>query len=122
MRKRSTTDVAGDPRREPPGTTDWAALRRMTDAEVLAGAESDPDALPVTPERAPTFRPISRVKRIRERLGMSQPEFSEAFGIPVGTLRDWEQHRSEPEGAAATLVRAIETEPETMLRLLRVAA
>ncbi|MBT9556801.1 MAG: helix-turn-helix domain-containing protein [Myxococcales bacterium] len=94
----------------------------MTDAEVVGAAESDPDALPVTPERAPSFRPIARVKRVRERLGLSQAEFSESFGIPLGTLRDWEQHRSEPEGATASLVRAIEREPETIMRILQAAA
>ena len=57
-----------------------------------------------------------------QRLGMTQVEFAEAFGLPVSTLRDWEQRRSTPDAPARALLRAIEREPETMRRLLSRAA
>lgn len=47
---------------------------------------------------------------------------TEAFGLPVSTLRDWEQHRSTPDAPARALLRAIDREPETMRRLLSHAA
>jgi len=44
-----------------------------------------------------------RIKRLREAAGMSQPRLAEAAGIPVHTLRQWEQDRRLPswEGAVA---------------------
>ncbi|MFI0608770.1 MAG: helix-turn-helix domain-containing protein [Anaerolineae bacterium] len=64
------------------------------------------------------MHPVSPVKLLRKRLGMTQVQFAEAFGLPVSTLRDWEQHRSKPDAPALALLRAIEREPETMARLL----
>ena len=40
------------------------------------------------------------VKAIRRSTGLSQVAFAQSFGIPIGTLRDWEQGRSRPEGVA----------------------
>ena len=39
---------------------------------------------------------------IRKRLGMSQREFANALGVPVATLRNWEQNRVAMEPATAT--------------------
>jgi putative transcriptional regulator len=106
----------------PRGETDWAEVSSMTDDEVLAAACSDPDAQPLNPEALAKMRRISPVKALRQRLGMTQVEFAEAFGLPVSTLRDWEQRRSTPDAPARALLLAIEREPETMRRLLSHAA
>jgi putative transcriptional regulator len=106
----------------PRGDTDWAHLDAMTDDEVLEAARSDPGAQPLSPEQLARMRPVSRVKVLRQRLGMTQVAFAGAFGLPVSTLRDWEQHRSSPDAPARALLRAIEREPETMRRLLDRAA
>jgi putative transcriptional regulator len=34
------------------------------------------------------MRRVSRVKVLRQRLGMTQMEFAEAFHLPITTLRD----------------------------------
>jgi putative transcriptional regulator len=108
---------------EPPrGETDWAAVSARTDEEVLAAALSDPDAQPLDSETLAKMRRVSPVKRLRQRLAMTQAEFAEAFRLPISTLRDWEQHRSTPDAPARALLRAIEREPETMRRLLSQAA
>jgi putative transcriptional regulator len=44
-------------------------------------------------------------------LGMTQEEFAQAYEIPVGTLRDWEQGRREPDHASKTLLKLIERMP-----------
>ena len=82
------------------GKTDWARLDAMTDDDVLAAARADPDAQPLTPEQLATMRRVSRVKALRQRLGMTQAEFAEAFRLPITTLRDWEQRRSVPDAPA----------------------
>ena len=61
------------------------------------------------------------VQSIRKRLGMSQAEFSTRFGIPPGTLRDWEQGRRIPEGPARVLLKVIETDPKAVERALAAA-
>lgn len=42
--------------------------------------------------RARIVRPVD-IKAVRMRIGKTQGQFSEDFKLPVGTLRDWEQHR-----------------------------
>jgi putative transcriptional regulator len=100
------------------GKTDWKRLDALTDEEVTAAARSDHDAQPLTPEKLEKMRRVSRVKALRERLGMTQMQFAEAFHLPVTTLRDWEQHRSTPDAPARALLLAIERDPEVMRRLL----
>lgn len=123
MSKTGITRITVKPGDTPPrGDTDWARVNSMTDEEVLAAARSDPDAQPLTSEELARMQRISPVKALRQRLGMTQVEFAEAFHLPVSTLRDWEQRRSTPDAPARALLQAIELEPETMRRLLGRAA
>ena len=119
MSKTGTTRVTvkpGEPK--PRGDTDWERLGSLTDKEVVAAALSDPEAQPLTPEQLARMRRVSRVKVLRQRLGMTQAEFAEAFHLPITTLRDWEQRRSTPDAPARALLLAIERDPEVMRRLL----
>jgi putative transcriptional regulator len=75
-------------------------LRPMSDAEVMAAALADPDAQPLTTEDFKRMRRIPRAKIIRRALSLTQEEFSARFGIPLGTLRDWEQGFAEPDSCA----------------------
>lgn len=119
MSKTATTRVTVKPGEAPQrGDTDWARLDAMTDEEVVAAARSDPDAQPLTAEQLAKMRRVSRVKALRQRLGMTQAQFAEAFHLPITTLRDWEQHRSTPDAPARALLLAIERDPEIMRRLL----
>ena len=119
MSKKSTSRMVRYSRDNlPPDNTDWARLKAMSDEEVMAAALSDPDAQPLTPEELAKMRRVSRVKVIRQRLGMTQAEFAAAFHLPITTLRDWEQRRSTPDAPARALLLAIERSPELMRRLL----
>jgi putative transcriptional regulator len=119
MSKSSISKVARYSRNNlPPDETDWARIDAMTDEEVVAAAASDPDAQPHTAKQLTKMRRVSRIKVLRQRLGMTQAEFAEAFQLPITTLRDWEQHRSTPDAPARALLLAIERDPEAMRRLL----
>lgn len=48
---------------------------------------------------------------VRKELRRSQPEFAKLLGIPVGTLRDWEQGRKQPDRAAVTLIKVAQRNP-----------
>lgn len=58
------------------------------------------------------------VKAIRGRTHLSQQRFAARYAIPVATLRDWEQGRSHPEGAARTYLHLIDRAPDTVAKLL----
>ncbi len=57
-------------------------------------------------------------KAIRTKVGLSQSEFAKLIGVKVATLRNWEQHRRNPTGAAAALLTIVEKEPAAALRAL----
>jgi putative transcriptional regulator len=119
MSKTGTTRVTMKPgSTSPRGDTDWTRLDAVTDEEVVAAALSDPDAQPLTPDQLSRMRRVSRVKVLRQRLGMTQMQFAEAFHLPITTLRDWEQRRSTPDAPARALLLAIECNPEVMRRLV----
>ena len=99
-------------------STDWARLRAMTDEEVTAGAMADPDAQPLTETRSANMKRVPRAKTLRRALGLTQEEFATRYHIPVGTLRDWEQGRSEPDQPARAYLTVIAGDPEGVLRAL----
>jgi len=53
---------------------------------------------------------------------MTQEKFAEQFGIPLGTLRDWEQGRKEPDRATRSYLWAIASEPDAVRRALKSVA
>ncbi len=74
------------------------------------------------PDEEPTgYRLVWPIAAIRSRLGMTQSAFADALGVPVATLRNWEQGRTQPDPAAVALLRIVEREPEAAFRALGVA-
>ena len=51
------------------------------------------------------------VPAIRKELGLSQPEFAGFMGVSIGTLRNWEQDRREPQGPARALLLVASKQP-----------
>lgn len=58
------------------------------------------------------------VKGLRERLGLTQNQFSGMIGVSIKTLQNWEQGRREPEGPAKALLRVVEKEPQAVMSAL----
>lgn len=58
------------------------------------------------------------IKALRKRTNLSQSDFAALLGVEVSTLRNWEQGRREPTGPAKALLRAIQNDPENVLRAL----
>jgi putative transcriptional regulator len=58
------------------------------------------------------------VRAIREHTGLSQSAFAALLGVSVRTLQDWEQGRRIPSGAALSLLRVAEREPDAVQRAL----
>ena len=55
--------------------------------------------------------PEPDIVAIRGKTGLSQLAFAKSIGVPLGTLKNWEQGRRRPEGAARVLLALIEKRP-----------
>jgi putative transcriptional regulator len=51
---------------------------------------------------------------VRRELKLSQQAYSKLLGVPVATIRDWEQGRRQPDCAAITLVKVARKHPEIL--------
>lgn len=58
------------------------------------------------------------VKAVREQIGLSQSEFARLMRVSIKTLQNWEQHRRNPTGPAAALLKIVLTAPDVALRSL----
>jgi len=70
------------------------------------------------PSRVFRYRPVD-IKRIRNRLHVSQSQFSLMIGVSRSTLQNWEQGRREPEGPAKALLRVVDKQPQAVLEALQ---
>ena len=59
------------------------------------------------------------VKAIRKKLRVSQTQFAYIIGVSPATLRNWEQGRTYPEGAARVLLKVAAKRPQSVLEALR---
>ncbi len=89
-----------------------------TEAEIHAAAMRDPDARPMTDAEFARMKRVSRAKTIRRALGLTQEEFAARFHIPLGTLRDWEQGRAEPDQPARAYLKVIAVDAQAVQRAL----
>jgi putative transcriptional regulator len=108
-------------------STDWSVVEAFTEEQLHANALSDPDSQPIPPGTDEELAKIGlhripNVKKLRERLGLTQEAFSATYRIPLGTLRDWEQGRKLPDAPARAYLTVIARNPEAVADLLREAA
>jgi putative transcriptional regulator len=101
-----------------PPTPDWANFDGMSEAERHAAALADPDAQPLTLQDLGRLRRTPQVRVIRRALRLSQEEFAARFHIPLGTLRDWEQDRKDPDAAARAYLTVIGRNPTAVSEAL----
>jgi putative transcriptional regulator len=119
MNDGNTTRFRLDPAHPPTlSTEELARLDAMTDEAIEAAARSDPDAQPLTKEELRQLQRVPNPKAIREHLHLTQQQFAETFGLSLGTVRDWEQGRFEPDQAAKTLLKVIACNPEAVKQAL----
>lgn len=83
--------------------------------DAIAFAKGDQSRARVTQYHVPQS---IDVKKLREGLNMTQPEFALKFGFSLGTLRQWEQGRRSPEGPARVLLTVISHNAEVVKQAL----
>jgi putative transcriptional regulator len=90
----------------------------MTTAAIEAAARADRDAQPLSAEDLKRMKRTPQAKIIRRALALTQEEFAVRYHIPLGTLRDWEQGRAQPDRTIQAYLKIIACEPERVERLL----
>ncbi|MFG1184333.1 NadS family protein [Xanthobacter aminoxidans] len=85
----------------------------LREAVAIARGEATPAKLYVPAE--------IDVRGIRSKLGISQEDFSAAFGFTVHQIRQWEQGRARPTGAARAYLMIIDENPDAVREMLRAA-
>jgi putative transcriptional regulator len=93
-------------------------LRPMSTEAVEKAARADRDAQPLTEADLGRMQRTPRVKIIRRALELTQEQFAERYHIPLGTLRDWEQGRAEPDQPTRAYLMLIARDPEHVNRTL----
>jgi len=58
------------------------------------------------------------VRRVRRRTGLSQAAFASRIGVPLDTVRNWEQGRRAPTGSARALLKVLDHAPELAMAAL----
>jgi putative transcriptional regulator len=101
-----------------------ATRPRLSEEEIDAQAIEDGDAWTdeELADAEPVYPPPSpdQVRALRARLGLTQAQFARRFGFTLDTVQQYEQGCRRPSGPASTLLRVIETDPEAVVRALRV--
>jgi putative transcriptional regulator len=100
-----------------------AAGRRLIGSVKQAIAWADGQDVPVRVTMVEVHRtPTIDVRSLRQALGLSQAQFAARFGFTAATVRNWEQGRTKPEGAARVLLAVIAHHPEAVEDALRKAS
>src|SRR6266581_1377313 len=92
--------------------------RSMTAEAVERAARADRDAQPLSEADLKRMKRTPRAKIIRRALELTQEEFSARYHIPLGTLRDWEQGRAEPDQPTRAYLTLIARDTEHVNRTL----
>src|SRR3989304_686737 len=98
------------PGRTPKGRVDPRVLDATTDADILIQQRADD---------AEAMQDVAKfARRVRKRLGLTQLEFSLRIEGSLDTIRNWEQGKRCPTGAAKALLKVLDKAPESVLMAL----
>ena len=76
-------------------------------------------ALQMAADDAEAMQDVAKfARRVRKRLGLSQLEFSHRIDVSLETIRNWEQGKRRPTGAAKALLKVLDKAPEAALSAL----
>jgi putative transcriptional regulator len=64
------------------------------------------------------FVDAAYARNVRGQTGLTQIAFAARIGVPVETVRNWEQGKRSPRGPARALLKVIEQAPEAAFAVL----
>jgi putative transcriptional regulator len=92
------------------GRIDQQRVDATTEADIQGHAAED-DAASAQDAAAYT-------RRVRRRTGLTQAAFAARIGVPLDTVRNWEQGKRLPAGPAKALLKILDRAPEAALSAL----
>lgn len=92
---------------------------RINPEQVDATTEADIAKQKVADDADAMLDAAKFARRVRRRLGFSQAEFAERIDVSLDTIRNWEQGKRCPTGAAKALLKVLDKAPEAALAALR---
>jgi putative transcriptional regulator len=92
--------------------------RPMTAEAIERAARADRDAQPLTAIDLKRMKRTPQAKIIRRALDLTQEEFAARYHIPLGTLRDWEQGRAQPDQPTRAYLTLIARDPDRVNQTL----
>lgn len=107
---RRTIDV-NHPTAKPVGGINRRQVDATTDSDIAAHKAAD--------DAEASLDAAKFARRVRRRLGFSQTEFADRIGVSLDTIRNWEQGKRSPTGAATALLKILDKAPEVALAALR---
>jgi putative transcriptional regulator len=101
-----------------PTTIARQSLGHIDAAKVDSTSDAD-IALQVAQDDALALQDVAKfARRVRRRLGFSQAEFATRIDVSLETIRNWEQGKRSPTGAAKALLKVLDKAPEAALAAL----
>ncbi|MEA2880862.1 MAG: putative transcriptional regulator [Bradyrhizobium sp.] len=82
----------------------------------------DGQEFPFPPPMSPVDATPPAVRELRRRARLTQIEFAARLGVPVETIRNWEQGKRMPRGPARALLALIARAPESVFAALATGA
>jgi putative transcriptional regulator len=64
------------------------------------------------------FNDATYARNVRGQTGLTQTAFAARIGVPVETVRNWEQGKRSPRGPARALLKVLEQAPEAAFAVL----
>lgn len=107
---RMTIDVH-DPHARPVGRIDAERVDATSEADIAEHQAAD--------EAEALLDAARFARRVRRRLGFTQAEFAQQIDVSLDTIRNWEQGKRSPTGAAKALLKVLDKAPEAALAALR---
>jgi len=78
----------------------------------------DPRSIVSAAHQAARLDDASYARNVRSRTGLTQTVFAARIGVPVETVRNWEQGKRSPRGPARALLKVLDEAPETAFAVL----
>ena len=94
------------------------AIGRIDPKRVDATTETDIDQHIKEDEQQARLDAARYAQRVRKKIGLSQLEFARRIHVSVETVRNWEQGKRIPTGAAQALLRIFDKAPEVAMMAL----
>ncbi len=116
-------EILADGRERPLQPADPLVLPRVDAPSIMPG-RTLPEAAAVPQAQEPKApEPMSAVdaayaKRVRSQTRLTQAEFAARIGVPIETVRNWEQGKRSPRGPARALLRLINQVPDVAFSVL----